>query len=398
MGTAQDLALLALARSQGVLGEPPERAEGDDTPLAQVLLERQIPSEVVASMLRDLAQGHFVCELCAERLPYAFLSTLSELRCPRCQGDLQHFPNPRARRPIMEDTTVRLSPAEETMRPAYAGRAAYTPLPRRFGKLLLTRELGRGANGVVYEARAQGERPLALKVLHPGAADPEGLLRLRQEAVTTQRVEHPGVVRVHHVGCHEGQFFCLMELVEGETLRHLLARRGLLRPVEAARFITAVADVVGAAHAAQVVHRDLKPANVLLDRRRRGAPRVTDFGLAHDQRLTGQLTVTGQMLGTPVYMAPEQFLGHKVDARTDVYALGVLLYECLTGRLPHQAPTIVALASRVLGQDPAPPSRFVRLPQGLELIVGRCLARPPRARFSDASELAAALRELTRPR
>ncbi|HBP22401.1 MAG TPA: hypothetical protein DEA08_32060, partial [Planctomycetes bacterium] len=125
-------------------------------------------------------------------------------------------------------------------------------------------------------------------------------------------------------------------------------------------------------------------------------PRVTDFGLAHDQRLAGQLTVTGQMLGTPVYMAPEQFLGHKVDARTDVYALGVLLYECLTGRLPHQAPTIVALASRVLGLDPAPPSRFVPVPPALELIVGRCLARPPRARFRDASELAAALRALFR--
>jgi predicted Ser/Thr protein kinase len=387
---AQDYALLHLARRQGLLLQLEPDLSAQAQPLAHRLLrEDRLESRVVARLLRELAQGQFVCVHCAERLPYAFLSTLSDLRCPLCASSLEHFPNPLA----MRTRRGLCPPPELTTTSHHVHEPPFSP--GRFGELVLERELGRGANGVVFCARRPDGRRFALKLLHIGADDPEGLERFRQEASVAQRIRHPGIVRVHAIGRREGRYYCLMELVEGKTLGEHLRGARRLSPVEATHLIASVADAVAAAHAAGIVHRDLKPANILLDRTRR-IPRVVDFGLALDQHRDHTLTLTGQMLGTPGYMAPEQFLGQRVDARCDVYALGAVLYECLCGRLPHQAPTILALASKVLSNAPRPPSALAAVPPALEQVILRALTRPPHERFADAAALAAALRASAR--
>jgi serine/threonine-protein kinase len=249
--------------------------------------------------------------------------------------------------------------------------------------------LGRGGMSVVYRAvQLTLKRPVALKLLRTGDAEDDEVARFRGEAEAVARLQHPHIVQIFEVGEHDGRPYLALELVEGGSLDKRL-RGGPLPARAAAALAQALARAVHYAHQKGVVHRDLKPANVLLTAD--GIPKVTDFGLA--KRLDGEAgqTQSGAVVGTPSYMAPEQAAGrtHEVGPLADVYALGAVLYEALTGRPPFQADTALDTLLMVRAEDPLPPSRLrPKLPPDLETICLKCLRKEPRKRYGSAEELA----------
>jgi hypothetical protein len=253
--------------------------------------------------------------------------------------------------------------------------------------------LGRGGMGVVYQARQVGlNRLVALKMILAGHhAGAEARDRFRAEAEAVARLHHPNVVQVYEVGEHEGRLYFSMEYCPGGGLDKKLNATPF-PPAEAARLIETLAGAVHAAHKQRVIHRDLKPANVLLAAD--GTPKVADFGLAKKLDEAGQ-TQSGAVLGTPSYMAPEQAAsGVKVvGPAADVYALGAILYELLTGRPPFRGPTSYETVQQVLTDEPAPPRRLQSgVPADLETVCLKCLAKQPGRRYATAQELAEELR------
>ena len=264
---------------------------------------------------------------------------------------------------------------------------------RRFGAYVLQQELGRGSNGVVYLAQREGaETACALKVLKEDLAQDEELLRRFQlEAAVTFKLAHPGVVRMLDAGVVGGHHFYAMEYCPGETLSQRLVR-GPLTPEEARRLVLELARTMGHAHGLGVLHRDIKPSNVILDPGS-GRPRLADFGLSRDRSLARSLTRSGDVLGTPAYMSPEQFRGQKdVDERVDVYGLGAVLYECLTGRRPFPSGTLTELAQQVLEGTLTPPRALAPdVPPALDVVCVKALARERSERYRTAEEMARAL-------
>jgi serine/threonine-protein kinase len=251
-------------------------------------------------------------------------------------------------------------------------------------------ELGRGGMGVVYLARQEKlNRPVALKmILAGGHASDAQRARFLAEAEAVAAVQHPGIVQVYEFGAQDGQPYFALEYCPGGSLADTLAGTPL-PPAEAAALVGKVARAVQAAHAAGVVHRDLKPGNVLLGAD--GSPKVTDFGLARRADTASGVTATGAILGSPSYMAPEQAAGHgkAVGPAADVYALGAILYECLTGRPPFRAATPVDTIMQVVRDEPVPPSRLVpKLPRDLETVCLKCLRKDPAHRYPSAAALA----------
>ena len=242
--------------------------------------------------------------------------------------------------------------------------------------------------GVVYQARQVSlNRPVALKMILAGqlAGDDE-VKRFYLEAEAAANLDHPGIVPIYEIGEHEGQHFFSMGFVEGTSLAAKVAG-GPLPPNEAASLIVKVAEAVQFAHEKGVIHRDLKPANVLLDSQ--GQPKVTDFGLAKKLQADSGLTHTGQVMGTPSYMPPEQAEGKNVGPAADVYALGAILYCLLTGRPPFQAATPMDTLLQVIGQDPVPVRQLnATVPKDLETICLKCLEKDPRRRYGSARALA----------
>jgi WD40 repeat protein len=256
----------------------------------------------------------------------------------------------------------------------------------------ILRELGRGGMGVVYLARqVKLGRQVALKMIlaggHAGAAD---LARFRTEAEAVARLQHPHIVQVYEVGEHDGRPFLSLEYCPGGGLDQKLAGTPL-PPVKAAALVETLARATAAAHRASVVHRDLKPANVLLTAD--GEPKITDFGLAKKLDEAGQ-TASNAIVGTPSYMAPEQAGGRKdVGPAADVYALGAILYECLTGRPPFKAATPLDTVLQVVADEPVPPTQLQRkTPRDLETVCLKCLRKQPERRYGGATELADDLR------
>jgi WD40 repeat protein len=250
--------------------------------------------------------------------------------------------------------------------------------------------LGRGGMGVVYKAQQTAlKRTVALKmILGGGPAGEEQRTRFKAEAEAVARLRHPHIVQVYEVGEHQGLPYCALEFVEGGSLARKLAGKPL-PPGESARLVATLAGAMHLAHSRNVVHRDLKPANVLLTAD--GQPKVTDFGLARLLDAEPGLTRSGAVMGTPSYMAPEQATGQASAAGppADVYALGAILYECLTGRVPFLGGNTLETLEQVRTREPVAPSRLQpAVPLDLETICLKCLAKEPEKRYPSAQELA----------
>jgi serine/threonine-protein kinase len=254
---------------------------------------------------------------------------------------------------------------------------------------------GRGAMGVVYRARRQG-RVVALKVIAPElSSDREFRIRFEREYEAEVSIRHPNVVRVYGAGAKDGRLFVSMQYIDGEDLASVL-RRGRLAPAVAARVIAQVADALDAAHARGIVHRDVKPANVLVEGDMHCI--LTDFGLMKNVSTTAApLTRAGSFLGSCDYAAPEQLLGERIDARVDVYALGCMLYQAVTGVVPFPRP--VSAATMLAHMDEPPPivsEHAPDAPRALDDVVRTAMAKDPDERYPTAGALGRAALTATR--
>jgi WD40 repeat protein len=317
-------------------------------------------------------------------------------RYPDLADELRAFLDDRARfARAAGDLAAPPPPADAATLPAAAGAPLATV--RYFGDYELLQEVARGAMGVVFKARQVSlNRVVALKMILTGRfASPADVARFRREAEAAANLDHPHIVAIHEVGEHEGQQYFAMKLVEGGSLT---AKVPVLvgRPREAATLLAKVCRAVHYAHQRGILHRDLKPSNVLLDPD--GAPYVSDFGLAKRVGGDSGLTQSGAIVGTPSYMAPEQAAGKKdVSTAADVWSLGAILYELLTGRPPFRADTPLDTLVQVLDREPEPPRKVnPRADRDLETVALKCLQKEPAKRYGSAEALADDLERWTR--
>src|SRR5512134_1954548 len=269
--------------------------------------------------------------------------------------------------------------------------------PEKIGIYDIKSELGRGGMATVYRGYdPRFEREVAVKVLPPELlhADPQFRLRFEREAKIIAQLEHPSIVPVYDVGEENDQPYFIMRHMNGGSLSERI-KSGLHSVEEATRILGYIAPGLDEAHSKGIVHRDLKPSNILFDRK--GVPYISDFGIAklvQDQAAN----VTGSaIIGTPAYMAPEQAQGIEVDGRADIYALGIILFEMLTGKQPYEADTPMAVAIKHI-TDPVPHIQQTnpKLPEGMETIIQKAMAKNKDDRFSSAVEMTDALREVVR--
>ena len=297
--------------------------------------------------------------------------------------------------------------AHET--PRQSGLGGTNPVARgdktvlKLGRYEVVRELGKGAMGVVYLAKDPLiGRLVALKTIRAAAhADDDEAKEFQQrfirEAQAAGILNHPAIVTVHDIGQDDesGMSFIAMEFVEGQNLKEVLAQGRTLTFDQIGDVIAQVADALDFAHAKGIVHRDVKPANIILIEGTRA--KITDFGIAKIASGGGNLTTTGQFLGTPNYMAPEQIKGAPVDGRTDIFSLGICLYECLTRRKPFGGDSLTSISYKIVHETfPALHEINPQIPDGYEEVVAHCLAKDPAKRYQRARDLALALRAVVR--
>ena len=263
---------------------------------------------------------------------------------------------------------------------------------RRLGNYDIVEEIGRGGMAVVYRAYQRSlNRHVAIKVLAPQLSfDQQFVERFQREARAAAKLQHPNIVVIHDVAHEQGIYFLVMELLEGRTLKKLIEEKGSLAAERAARIVEQVASALDYAHQQGFVHRDIKPANIFVGKEDHTT--LADFGIAKAASETQHLTRTGMLIGTPEYMSPEQAEGGTVDYRTDLYALGVVLYQMLAGRLPFQSTTPHATLHAVI-YEPPPPLRQLRpgLSPAVESVVMKSIAKKPTQRYQAGREMVTAL-------
>lgn len=263
------------------------------------------------------------------------------------------------------------------------------------GRYRLQQRIGSGGMAGVYLARDERlGRDVAVKLTEPSfGPERPSTAQIEQEARRVARLNHPNVVQVHDVGTTGDDAYIVMELVHGRGLDQVIREDGPLPEREAVGVAGQVCAGLAAAHAAGIVHRDIKPSNLLVDET--GRVRIADFGIARAG--DGDTVTKEQPFGSAPYVSPEQVSGTQVDHRSDVYSLGVVLYELLTGRLPFEGDTLAATVLQRLHRDPRPPSHWVEVSPRLDAVVMRALSREPGDRFVDADAMAAALRAASQP-
>jgi serine/threonine protein kinase/tetratricopeptide (TPR) repeat protein len=311
------------------------------------------------------------------------------IKCPKCRVD-----NPETSRFCAECGTS-LVP-DESQRPAFtetlrAPLAALETGATFAARYQVIEELGRGGMGTVYKVYdTRVKEKIALKLLKPDvAADAETIERFSSELKLARKVAHRNICRMFDLGETDGSFFITMEYVHGEDLRALIRKFGQLSAAQALSIAKQVCEGLTEAHRLGIVHRDLKPSNIMVDEE--GTARIMDFGIARALRTKG-ITGAGIMVGTPEYMSPEQVEGFEVDARCDIYSLGIVLYEMLTGRTPFRGETPLAVAVKHKTEMPVPPAKLnPQLPEELDRLVLRCLEKDREKRFQTAAELSASL-------
>ncbi|MBI2930352.1 MAG: protein kinase [Planctomycetes bacterium] len=322
---------------------------------------------------------------------------LQELRAAQGQGEAQQLGQVLIRRRLISAMqlawllTEQKRLAEQAASPAPGPVLTMPDLPT-FDRYDVQAKLGEGATAAVYRAYDRSlNRHVALKLLHESSTE-KGQYRFLREARVAAGLSHPNLISVFDVGEVEGRLYIVMEMVEGESLETLLQNHAVGLPQQIA-LLEQVARGVGVAHEQGIVHRDLKPANILVTRE--GEPKVGDFGLAHLADSGSAITATGAALGTPLYMSPEQVRAKpdQITPRADVYALGAILYEMLTGRPPHKGHTIVEIYSKILTEEPVPPHKInPQADRNIELICLKALDSEPSRRYAHATELADDLR------
>jgi len=256
------------------------------------------------------------------------------------------------------------------------------------GRYVLEQELGRGGMGVVYLARdSQLDRPVALKFLgNLVDSSEEFRQRFVREARTAAKISHPNIIAIYDISASVGKAYIAMEYVDGPSLHKYLTSKGGLKARETINVIVQACNALAAIHEAGIVHRDIKPDNILIAKG--GLIKLTDFGLAKAE--DSRMTRTGVVMGTPSYMAPEQVLGKEADARSDIYSMGLVMYECLSGETVFMGQDVI---ERQLKETPPPPSQKVEgVPPALNDIVMKCIDKKPEDRFQTVRELITALR------
>ena len=268
--------------------------------------------------------------------------------------------------------------------------------PSRLGRYDITGTLGQGAMGIVYRAHDPLiERAVAIKTVAcaglPEKEAEEFEQRFFREAKSAGKLNHPNIVTIHDIGRDGDLAWIAMELLDGRSLRDILDAGAGLSCERAIEIAAAVADALAFAHAGGIVHRDVKPANIMV--LANGSVKIADFGIA--QLPGGSLTLAGSVLGSPKYMSPEQVVGHKADGRSDIFALGSVLYEMLTGQPPFSGDNLHATMYQVVHKVVSRPSEVrAGLPPAIDAIVARAMAKEPAARYQDAAEMAAELRRV----
>jgi serine/threonine protein kinase len=322
--------------------------------------------------------------------------------CPGCRGRFRIRPEglradspcPLCGEPMAAGRRLLfLTERSAELRRAAEGAPPYeTARPRRLGHFELGRLLGRGGAGRVYEARnLQAARTVALKVLdfQPLESAADAMRRLRREARVASAIVHENIVRVFDLGVAEGLSYIEMELVPGASLRERVRREGPPPVGEAVRICGEALAGLARLHERDIVHRDVKPSNVLLDEG--GRARLTDFGIARFLEETTSLGSADRLVGSPHFMAPEQWRGEPVSPRTDVYAMGLVLYFALSGHLPYEGRGLAALMYGHLHEPLLEPAAGYPLPERFCAVIRRAIEKRPEARFADAEEFRHAL-------
>ena len=307
-------------------------------------------------------------------------------RCSRCEADLPADAAeglcPACLLQLGRDVTVSGTEGQR-------GGAERTII-RYFGDYEIQHEIARGGMGVVYKARQLTlNRPVALKLILAGTlAEQTVIKRFHTEAEAAANLQHPNIVAIHEIGVHEGQHYFSMDYVDGRSLSEIIDGKPM-PAATAARYVKTIAEAIHYAHQRGTLHRDLKPSNILIDADDR--PRITDFGLAKIRGGDRDLTMTGTVMGTANYMSPEQAMGRQeqIGAHSDIYSLGAILYELLTGRPPFHTDSVHATLLLVIRDEPtAPRTLNPHVPVEVETICLKCLEKSPQRRYTTARQLA----------